>query len=208
MNRNQAMRKLFWQINATLDGFMEGPNRELDFTAQFEDQDFDRYATDMLKSIDGVLLGRRTYQLFAEYWPSATGSDADRLNQLPKIVFSRTLKQVEWNNSRLVKEGVAEEVARLKQQPGNDLALFGSANLASTLIRLGLIDEYRILVTPVVLGSGRPMFQDLKDRIGLKLLKAATWSSGIVALYYQPQPADSSPERDPAAQTRPEVIRT
>jgi dihydrofolate reductase len=185
------MRRLFWQMSVTLDGFMEGPNRELDHTAGFADADFDRYATDMLKSIDAILLGRRTYQLFAGYWPTATGPDAERISALPKIVFSRTLEQVEWNNSRLVKENVAEEVGRLKRQPGRDLALFGSADLASTFIRLGLIDEYRMLVTPVVLGRGTPMFKDIKDRIPLKLSKATTWSSGIAALYYQPQPTGS-----------------
>ena len=180
------MRKLFWQVSVTLDGFMEGPNRELTDTAEIVDEDFDRYAAEMLQSIDAILLGRRTYQLFAGYWPTASSVDADRLNELPKIVFSRTLEKVEWKNSRLVKENVAEEVTRLKQQPGRDMALFGSADLACTLISLGLIDEYRIFVTPFVLGSGTPMFKDIKDRIALKLLKATTWRSGIVALYCQP----------------------
>jgi dihydrofolate reductase len=180
------MRRLFWQINATLDGFIEGPNRELDDTAQIADPDFDRYASDMLQSIDAVLLGRRTYQLFADYWPSATGPDADRLNELPKIVFSRTLERVDWSNSRLVREDVEGEIARLKHGAGKDIALFGSADLASTFIRLGLIDEYRILLTPVVLGRGTPMFKDIEDRVALKLLRATPWSSGVVALYYQP----------------------
>jgi dihydrofolate reductase len=181
----ERMRSLFWQISVTLDGLMEGPNRELDDTAQFEDKDFDRYASEMLQSIDAVLLGRRTYELFAGYWPSATGPDAGRLNELPKIVFSRTLKEVGWRNSRLVSGNVEEEVTRLKRQPGNDIALFGSADLAATLIRLGLIDEYRILVTPVVLGSGTPAFKDIKARAALNLSKATAWSSGIVALYYR-----------------------
>lgn len=180
------MRKLFWQMSVTLDGFMEGPNRELDHTAELKDPDFDRYASEMLQSIDGILLGRLTYQLFAGYWPSATGPDADRLNQLPKTVFSRTLKKLDWNNSRLVAGSVADEVTRLKRQPGKDLALFGSANLAATLIQLGLIDEYRILVTPVILGVGTPMFKDIGSTFNLKLLKATTWSSGTVALWYQP----------------------
>jgi dihydrofolate reductase len=207
MGGENAMRKLFWQMNVTLDGFMEGPNRELDYTAGFADPDFDRYATEMLQSIDAILLGRRTYQLFADYWPSAAGPDADRMNQLPKVVFSRTLETVDWNNSRLVTANVAEEVATLKQQPGKDLALFGSADLAATLIRLGLIDEYRILVTPVVLGSGTPVFKGLKDRIALKLLNARTWSSGMVALFYQPQPTGSAQSGDRAAIERPEVLR-
>lgn len=180
------MRKLFWQMSVTLDGFMEGPNRELNDTAEVVDEDFDRYATEMLNSIDAILLGRVTYQLFADYWPSATGPDADKLNELPKIVFSRTLEKVEWNNSRLIKENVAQEVEGLMQQKGKDLALFGSADLASTFIRLGLIDVYRIFVTPVVLGRGSPMFKEIQDRIDLKLLKATTWGSGVVALYYQP----------------------
>ena len=180
------MRKLFWQMSVTLDGFMEGPNHELDDTAGFKDEDFERYATEMLKSIDGILIGRKTYELFAGYWPTATGEDAERLNALPKTVFSRTLANVEWNNSRLVSDNVGEEVTWLKQQPGKDLALFGSADLASTLMRLGLIDEYRILVTPVDLGSGTPMFKDVRERIPLELVKAATWRSGIAALYYQP----------------------
>jgi dihydrofolate reductase len=201
------MRKLFWQMSVTLDGFIEGPNRELDYTAQFADQDFDHYASDMLNTIDAIFLGRRTYQLFADYWPSATGPDADRLNQLPKVVFSRTLEKVDWNNSRLVKGNVAEEVARWKQEPGKDLALFGSADLASTFIRLGLIDEYRILVTPVILGSGTPMFKGITDRIALKLLAATPWSSGTMALYYQPQTAGLSSSGDHAVTARPEVIR-
>lgn len=180
------MRKLFWQISVTLDGFMEGPNRELDDTAAFADPDFDRYATEMLRSIDGMLLGRRTYELFAGYWPSAVGPDAERMNGLPKVVFSRSLDDVEWNNSRLVRRGVAEEVARLKGEAGRDLAVFGSADLASTLMRRGLIDEYRILVTPFILGAGTPMFKDVESRAPLALRKASTWSSGTVALFYEP----------------------
>jgi dihydrofolate reductase len=179
------MRKLFWQVSVTLDGFMEGPNRELDHTAGVQDADFDRYASEMLNSIDAMLLGRRTYQVFESYWPSATGPDSERMNELAKIVFSRTLEKVEWNNSRLVRENIAEEVGRLKDEPGKDLALFGSAELASTLIREGLIDEYRIFVTPFVLGGGTPMFKGISEGFALKLLNATTWSSGTVALFYE-----------------------
>jgi dihydrofolate reductase len=186
------MRKLFWQMNVTLDGFIEGPDRELADTAEFPDADFERYASEMLNSIDGMLLGRRTYQLFAGYWPTATGPDADRMNQLPKTVFSRTLDKLDWKNSRLVKANVTDEVARLKQQPGRDLAVFGSANLASTLIRHGLIDEYRLFVSPVILGRGTPMFANTGDRVPLSLTKSERWSSGIVALFYQAQAGDAA----------------
>ncbi len=184
------MRKLFWQISVTLDGFMEGPNRELDDTAQVRDRNFDRYASEMLQALGGIILGRKTYQLFAGYWPTATGPDADRLNQLPKFVFSRTLERVDWNNSRLLRDGVANAVARLKRQPGGDLAVFGSVSLASTLIQLGLIDGLRFLVTPIILGCGMPVFRDLTSRTGLRLLSAETWSSGTVALRYLPAPCE------------------
>jgi dihydrofolate reductase len=146
-------------VSVTLDGFIEGPNQKLDHTAGVEDADFDRYATEMLNSIDAMLLGRRTYQVFESYWPSATGPDAERMNELAKVVFSRTLEKVAWNNSRLVRENIAEEVSRLKEEQGKDLALIGSAELASTLIGLRLIEEYRIFVTPFVLGGGNAHVQ-------------------------------------------------
>lgn len=179
------MRKLFWQISATLDGYMEGPDKELKDTAEIADPDFDRYASEMLQSIDTFIIGRRTYEAFIAYWPTATGPDADRLNSLPKIVFSRTLDHVEWNNARLVGEDGIEEIRRLKQEPGQDIALFGSANLAASLARHGLLDEVRVFVSPVVLGRGTPMFQEEWDRTNLELRRAETWSSGIVALFYE-----------------------
>lgn len=178
------MRKLFWQISTTLDGFMEGPNHELDDTAGISDPDFDRYASEMLQSIDAMLLGRVTYELFVGYWPSATGADAERMNSLPKIVFSRTLRDVNWHNARLARGDAIDEVTRLKQQPGRDIALFGSAKLAATLAQHGLIDEYRIFVSPVVLGSGSPAFGDPRERTHLQLVKAEEWASGVAALFY------------------------
>ena len=134
------------------------------------DEEFGQYVADMGKSIDTILFGRVTYQMMAEYWPSSTDPEAPMMNDLPKVVFSKTLDKVEWKNSRLAKGNVEEEIARLKEQPGRDIALFGSADLASTLMRLRLIDEYRIFVNPVVLGRGNPMFKNV-DRTSLKLLK-------------------------------------
>lgn len=179
-------RKLFFQMLVSLDGCFEGPKGAWDLDWFVVDEDFNRYVADMLKSIDAILLGRVTYQGFAGYWPTSTDAEARKMNELPKIVFSRTLEKVEWNNSRLVKDNFAEEITRLKQQPGKDLALFGSGNLASTLMRLGLIDECRIFVNPVVLGGGKRLFEGVKDRIKLKLLKTETLSSGVVVLYYRP----------------------
>lgn len=173
----------------TLDGFFEGPNRELDW--HNVDDKFNEYAIGLLNNVDVLLFGRVTYQLMAGYWPTpaATANDpviADRMNNLPKIVFSRTLEKAEWQNTRLIKGNIAEEISKLKQQPGKDMAMFGSSDLALTFIQLGLIDEYRIIVNPVVLGNGKHLFKGIKDRLNLKLIKTKTFSSGNVLLCYEP----------------------
>jgi dihydrofolate reductase len=146
-----------------------------------------------LNSAGGLVFGRVTYQMMASYWPTPAAIENDSevaglMNRLPKVVFSRTLDKAEWNNTKLLKgaERVAEEISDLKQPSGKDLLLFGSADLAATLTRLGLIDEYRLMVNPVVLGKGRPMFQDIDQKLDLRLLQTKTFQSGNVLLYYRP----------------------
>ncbi len=183
------MRRLFAFNMVTLDGYFEGPNQDISW--HHADDEFNQFAIEQTSTVDTILFGRVTYELMANYWPTpaATTDDpivADLMNRLPKIVFSRTLQRAEWNNTRLIKDNIAEEISKLKQQSGKDLALFGSANLLSTLIQMDLIDEHRIMVNPVVLGSGTPLFQGIKGKFNLKLLKARTFRSGNVLLYYQP----------------------
>jgi dihydrofolate reductase len=173
----------------TLDGFFAGPNGEIDW--HHVDEEFNDFAIAQLSSAGGLLFGRATYQVMASYWPTdiARTNDpvvADKMNSLPKIVFSRTLESADWNNTRLVKGDVAGEIANLKRQPGGDWLLFGSADLASTLTHFGLIDEYRIMVNPVVLGNGRPLFEDVEDRLNLRLVSTKTFRNGNVLLCYQP----------------------
>ena len=187
------MRKLFAFNMVSLDGFFEGPNRDINW--HNVDDEFNQFAIEQTSTVDTILFGRVTYELMAGYWPTpaATTDDpviADLMNRLPKIVFSRTLQKAEWNNTRLIKDHIAEEITILKQQPGKDLALFGSANLLSTLIQMGLIDEHRIIVNPIVLGSGTPLYQGLKDKLNLKLLKTKTFRNGNVLLYYQQRTND------------------
>jgi dihydrofolate reductase len=184
------MRKVILFNLITVDGFFAGPNGEIDW--HHVDEEFNEFAGEQLDSTDGLLFGRVTYQLMASYWPTdaATTDDpiiAGKMNSLPKIVFSRTLDKAEWNNTRLIKENIAEEISKLKQKPGKDLFVFGSADLAATLTQLGLIDEYRIIVNPVVLGSGIPLFKDVQHRIELKLVKTRTFRNGNVLLYYEPE---------------------
>jgi dihydrofolate reductase len=183
------MRKIFLFMMVTLDGFFEGPDGEIDW--HNVDEEFNEFATNQTSEVDALLFGRKTYEMMASYWPteSARRDDpivAGQMNSLPKIVFSKTLDNVEWNNSRLVKDHIAEEITRLKSQPGKDLAIFGSSNLCVSLIQMGLIDEFRIMVNPVVLGRGNTLFGGLKDKLGLKLLKTRAFRNGNVLLYYEP----------------------
>ena len=184
------MRKVFLFNMITLDGFFEGPNQDISW--HHTDEEFNEFAIEQLQEIGTLLFGRVTYQGMASYWPTefAIKDDpivAGLMNSLPKVVFSKTLDKAEWNNSRLVKENAAEEVSKLKQQPGKDIAIFGSSDLAVTLAESGLIDEYRVIVNPVFLGSGTSLLKGIKDKLNLKLLKARTFKSGNVLLYYAPE---------------------
>jgi dihydrofolate reductase len=178
------MRKVIVSNLMSLDGFFEGPNHELDWFVV--DEEFFAYARDMLRGVDTIVFGRKTYQHMADYWPSAPAEEiADQMNNLPKIVFSRTLESAEWQNSTLVKNDAVAEISKLKQLPGKDMVILGSASLASFLLQQGLIDEYRVILNPVLLGSGRPLFQDVKQRLRLKLSRTKLFGSGVVVLYYQ-----------------------
>jgi dihydrofolate reductase len=183
------MKKLIMFNLITLDGFFAGPNGEIDW--HNVDDEFQEFAIDQLNSADGLLFGRATYQLMAGFWPTPDAARqapgvAARMNSLSKTVVSKTLASVEWNNTRLVKENVQEELAKLKQQPGKDLLLLGSADLASTLTGLRLIDEYRIMVNPVVLGKGKPLFKNIDHKLAFKLLATRVFRAGNVLLYYAP----------------------
>src|SRR5215467_3033415 len=152
------MRKVFLFMMITLDGFFEGPDQDIGW--HNVDEEFNDFAIKQINEVDTLLFGRVTYQGMASYWPTPFAKEndpiiADKMNTISKIVFSTTLEQAEWNNSRLVKEHIGDEVSKLKQQPGKDIAIFGSSDLSVSLLRMGLLDELRIMVNPVVLGSGK-----------------------------------------------------
>jgi dihydrofolate reductase len=178
------MRKVIVSNVASLDGFFETLNKELDWFVP--DAEFLEYAAHLLRAVDTLLFGRTTYQLMANYWPSAPADEvADKMNNLPKIVFSKTLQKVDWNNSRLVGGEIQKEVSKLKAEPGKGMVVFGSATLASYLLQVGLVDEYRVILHPVLLGSGNPLFKAIAERIQLKLISAKAFGSGVVLLRYQ-----------------------
>lgn len=185
------MRKLIYAMMVSLDGFIEGPNRNLDW--HIIDEELHQYINDQQVEVGAFLYGRRMYETMASYWPTAEAEDptnpgyvlefARIWKAMPKIVFSKKLDKVAWN-SRLVREDAAGEVLKLKAQPGKDLSI-GGANLAASLIKLDLIDEYQLFVQPVILGSGTPFFPPLEKRIDLKLVETHRFDSGVVLLRYQ-----------------------
>ena len=183
------MRKIIVSEYVTLDGFFAGPKGEIDWFVW--DEETAQYARDLANSIDAILFGRVTYELMANYWPTPAPAAEEPvitnfMNNTPKIVFSKTLEKAAWKNTIVIKEIKKEEILKMKQQPGKNMVIYGSGSIVSTFTELGLIDEYHIFVNPVVLGNGKPLFKDLKDRINLKLLKTKTFSSGNVLLIYQP----------------------
>ncbi len=178
------MRRVIVSNVVSLDGFFERPNKELDWVVL--DEEFFAYANDMLRSADTLLFGRTTYLHMEGCWPAAPKDEiADHMNNLAKIVFSGTLEKAGWNNSRLVKTDAAAEVLRLKQESGKDIVILGSATLASFLLQQGLIDEYRVILNPVLIGAGNPLFEGIRQTLRLKLQQTKLFASGVIALYYQ-----------------------
>lgn len=185
-------RRLFVSMIVSLDGYIEGPNRELDW---FEDGDpqFEQYCDEMIDSVGLALYGRRSYELMVSYWPNAeqnprSAADlafARKMNALPKIVLSRTLEHADWSNTSIVRDRVAETIGELKQTPGKPIVAWAGAGLVSTLAGLGLVDEYRLIVHPVLLGRGTPMFQGIEERQKLRLTRTTQLGRSLAVLCYE-----------------------
>ena len=180
------MRKLIAAINMTLDGIC-------DHTAGIPDDEIHQHYADLLSNADTILYGRITYQLM-EYWRTLLENPSDEksmndfaiaIDKIPKIVFSHTLKNVEWESAKLANRDIEEEVLELKQQSGKDI-LVGSRSLIIQLMKLNLLDEFQLCIYPVIAGTGLPLFENIKDRTVLKLIKTKTFSGGAVTLYYEP----------------------
>lgn len=197
------MRNILTTTWVTLDGFIAGPHGEMDWIGDIYDEAMGQYESELVSQADTLLLGRVTYQSFAGSWPHVPDSPgasegekayARQLNAIRKIVFSRTLEGVEWNNSTLRKEVVPEEIKQWKQEPGRDMLIYGSTSLIQTLTNHGLIDEYQVLVHPVIVGGGKPLFQNIEHQVKLKLVNMKKHPSGVVVLSYQPREKASSAE--------------
>lgn len=185
------MRKVVLFAHISLDGFAGDVNGGLGFLSY--DQELQKYAGELVKTVGAPLYGRTTYQLMEGYWPTVLGNSgagkhelehAQWVHDIPKVVFSTTLEGVSWNNTTLIKENITEEVNKLKQQPGKDLVIFGSPGLAKSFMKLGLIDEYKLTLHPIILGGGISLFDTNLTTSNLKLLASETLNSGVVTLHY------------------------
>ena len=188
------MRRIFLFMMVSLDGYYEGPNGDISW--HNVDAEFNEFAIQQLNEIDTLLFGRKTYEVMASYWPTETAIRNDPvvaglMNSLPKIVISHTFEKVEWENTQLIKENIAEEIVKLKSQPGKDMAVFGSSDLTVSLAQMGLMDEYRLMVNPVVLGEGKTLLKGTQSKLDLRLIDSKTFKSGNILLYYRPARASA-----------------
>lgn len=185
------MRKLFLFMMMSLDGYIEGPDHDLSWHTV--DAEFNEFAQKQMQEADMILFGRKTYKLMESYWPTKEALADDPvitklMNETKKVVVSHTLENVVetdiWKNVRLVKENIAEEIKKLKEQPGRDIAVLGSNTLCVTLLEEGLLDEVRLMISPTVIGNGTPLFKGIKEKITLRLKNTRNFKNGNVLLTY------------------------
>lgn len=181
---NESARRVILDLAVTLDGFIEGPNGEVDWCIMESDMGF----TNFLNQIDTILYGRKSYDLWGQYIPKNDDSDNEKeiwklVHSKKKYVFSRTQKESD-NQAILINDNIVEEVNKLKKKPGRDIWLYGGASLITTFIKLGLVDEFRLSVHPVILGEGKPLFIDIKEKVNLRLIDTKRFYSGVVQLCY------------------------
>ena len=183
------MRKLSIFNFVTLNGYFKGPNGDISWHKHGAEEG--EYSAESLKSGNTLLFGRVTYEMMASFWPTPAALQnapivAEGMNKADKIVFSRTLKKAEWHNTKLVKDNIVEEIKKMKQTPGKDLTILGSGSILTQFAEHGLIDEYQVMVDPVAIGDGTPMFKGLKHQLDMELTKTRTFKSGVVLLCYKP----------------------
>ena len=188
------MRKIIATEFYTLDGMMSDPKDTMDWVLGTFNEEMGKYENEIYDSADTLLLGEVTYKIFEGYWPYAADNPdtppgdvemAHKINSIRKIVFSKTIKNVTWQNSEIFSDIDPEKLKAMKQSPGKSMLVVGSALIVQQLANLGLIDEYHLLLHPVVLGTGKPLFKDIKEKVNLKLLEAKDFGNGVVLLKYQ-----------------------
>jgi dihydrofolate reductase len=182
------MRKLKLQVQMSVDGFVAGPNGELDWMVWDWDDELKNYVGKITDPVDCIILGRKLAEGFIPYWNSHPDEEgADKINATKKIIFTRTLDKSIWQNSTLAKGDLVEEINELKKQEGNDIIVYGGATFVSSLIKNDLIDEYHLFINPVAIGKGMTIFREISSKQDLKLVKSIAFECGIVVHYYEPR---------------------
>ena len=182
------MRKLKLQAQITVDGFIAGQNGEMDWLVFDWDDKLKSYVEEITKPVDTIILGRKLAQGLIPHWASHPEMDgAKKINNSKKVVFTKTLDESEWDNTELAKGDIVEEITRLKKLSGGDIIVYGGATFASALIKTGLIDEYHLFVNPVAIGTGMPIFKDLKEKLHFTMTKSFSFECGITVLNYSPK---------------------
>jgi dihydrofolate reductase len=189
------MRKLIVTEFYSLDGLISDPEDQMDWVTTNFSQDMGKYVEDVFANADTLFLGEVTYKIMAAYWPTADtnpeafqgdAEGAQNMNSICKVVFSKNLKDLTWSNSTLKTEIVPEEIKKMKQEPGKNILVEGSASIVQQLTNFGLVDEYHLLVHPIILGNGKPLFKAIRERHTLKLVSTEAFKNGVVLLRYEP----------------------
>lgn len=188
------MRKLVVFLHSSLDGFVEGPQGDMDIGWITYNHELEDFANEVLQTADTIVWGRKTYEMMYDYWPTVPSNEnasehelnhAKWIENVEKVMFSKALNSVDWHNSRLVKKNVKDEIIHMKQQEGEDIVVLGSPRFAHYLMQLDVVDEYKITVSPTLIGKGLPLFQNIHEQVDLKLIDNKTFESGALGLIYQ-----------------------
>jgi dihydrofolate reductase len=179
------MRRLILQTGVSIDGYVAALDRSHPWGVEGEDEGVKRWILDSVWAAGAHLMGRVTYEEMAGFWPTSTSEYARPMNEIPKIVFSKTLQHADWAETRIARGDVSEEIRRLKREPGNDVIAYGGATFDQALSRLGLVDEYRLMIQPAALGAGLPLFKDLPAPLHLDLVEATTFATGVAIHVYR-----------------------
>jgi len=186
------MRRLILQTGISIDGYVAALDRSHPWSDGSEDEAVKRWILDSVWAAGAHLMGRVTYEEMAAFWPTSTSEYARPMNEIHKVVFSKTLEHADWAETRIARGDLSEEIGRLKREPGNDLIAYGGARFDQALSRLGLVDEYRLMIQPAALGAGLPLFKDLPAPLHLELVEATTYATGVAIHVYRPRSSVSA----------------
>jgi len=197
------MRRLILQTGISIDGYVAALDKSHPWGVEREDEGVKGWILESVWAAGAHLMGRVTYEEMAAFWPTSTSEYARPMNEIPKVVFSKTLQQADWPETRIARGDLSEEIGRLKREPGNDLIAYGGAIFDQALSRLGLVEEYRLMVQPAALGAGLPLFKELPAPLHLELVEATTYPTGVAIHVYRPR---STPVGQPVDPDQPEHV--